>query len=59
MRTMKARFQGAMEEIRSKEIETVSISCFFVFVRLFVSRSNGEREKAVERRDRKVIEGFL
>lgn len=48
-----------MEEIRSKEIETVSISCFFVFVRLFVSRSNGEREKAVERRDRKVIEGFL
>lgn len=48
MVTMKARFQRAVEEVRSKEMDTVSMNFFFVFVRIFVERQWRERGLQVE-----------
>lgn len=50
MMTMKARFQGPVEEMRSKQVKTTSINYFFVFVRIFVKKQWGEREGCGQKR---------
>lgn len=45
---MKARFQGAVSEMRNKEVKTVSINYFFVFLRISVKKQWGERRLWLE-----------
>lgn len=52
MVTVRARFQGAVEEMGIEEMETTSISCFCKNL----GRETVERERAVARRDRGVTE---